>query len=489
MKNLLNVFGTKSSKDEKEELAHINQEMYKKSAELAERNKTLSLLRKIDEIILGSVTNKEEIGQQVTNILVNEGNFEIACLFIYNKQENLVERIGLMIHTPPETKLEDIPAVSSIPLVSTPYILSEVINDRAVKSTTNLSDLLFGPQVTPNYIQSVQQATAVQLSMLYPLVVRNELIGILLVSLPKTENTLSEYQKDLLLRLSEVIGIALYNALLYQKIQEANEKLKALDHLKDEFVSLASHELRTPMTAIKSYLWLFLQYNKTQLGLKESLYIERAYEATDRLINLVNDMLNVSRIESGRMTIAMKPVNMLQLVKEVADELAPTAQKGKVEVSIEPASEQLPNVSADQNKIREVLINLIGNSLKFTDMGGRISIKMSTDKDMFITKVVDTGKGIKAEDMPKLFQKFGIIGSNYLTRQGTTGTQGTGLGLYICKSIIKLHGGEIFAESAGENKGTTFTFSLKINQHGEEMVREIMDEEASKVPPKEEKTS
>ncbi len=242
------------------------------------------------------------------------------------------------------------------------------------------------------------------------------------------------------------------------QLAEANTKLKDLDHLKDEFVSLASHELRTPMTAIKSYLWMFLQYNATELDPKERQYIERAYEATDRLITLVNDMLNVSRIESGRMNILFMPVDLLKLVKEVTEELNPTAIKQNVAFAID-SMENLPPVSGDQNKIREVITNLVGNSLKFTPPGGTITIKMTKDNEMVVVDVIDTGKGIEKDDLAKLFQKFGTVGNNYLTK---TNTQGTGLGLYISKSIVELHGGRIWVKSEGENKGTTFSFTLKI---------------------------
>ncbi len=246
---------------------------------------------------------------------------------------------------------------------------------------------------------------------------------------------------------------------LSDQLVEANSKLQQLDHLKDEFVSLASHELRTPMTAIKSYLWLFLENKDLALNEKQKTYIERAYQATDRLINLVNDMLNVSRIESGRMNITLKPFSMIKLINEVSEELKPTAIKQKVSLSIEIDDPNLPEVTADQNKIREVIINLLGNSLKFTDENGKITIRLHRENEVLVTQIKDTGKGIKAEDLSKLFHKFQTVGSNYLTKRNS---QGTGLGLYLSKSIIELHKGKIWAESEGESKGSIFSFTLPI---------------------------
>jgi len=273
-----------------------------------------------------------------------------------------------------------------------------------------------------------------------------------------TEESLSQFQKDLITRLVEVVGISIDNALLYQKIQEANQRLEQLDKLKDEFVSLASHELRTPMTAIKSYIWLVLQQGATTLTDKQKEYLQNTYVSTERLIKLVNDMLNVSRIEGGRLIINPKPLHIEQLAQETLTEVLPTAKERGLTVTIAQTTQPLPEVMADTDKIKEVLMNLVGNSLKFTPSGGMITISFSENNDMVEVHVADTGTGIKAEDMPKLFQKFGMIEGNYLK---TTAGQGTGLGLYISKSIVELHGGRLTVYSEGQNKGTIFSFSLK----------------------------
>jgi signal transduction histidine kinase len=168
-------------------------------------------------------------------------------------------------------------------------------------------------------------------------------------------------------------------------------------------------------------------------------------------------LLNVSRIEAGRLTINSKPVDLAQLAQEVMTDVLPGVQNQQIDIVLEKPSSPLGTVLADADKTKEVFINLIGNSLKFTPSGGKITISFEQKDDMIITSVTDTGKGIKAEDMPKLFHKFGMIEGNY-TR--TTG-QGTGLGLYISKSIIELQGGKMTVFSEGENKGTTFSFSLR----------------------------
>ncbi|HVF69582.1 MAG TPA: sensor histidine kinase [Xanthomonadales bacterium] len=242
------------------------------------------------------------------------------------------------------------------------------------------------------------------------------------------------------------------------QLEVANEKLKALDKLKDEFVSLASHELRTPMTAIKSYLWMTLQGDAGVLNDTQKLYLTRSYSSVERLIKLVNDMLNISRIESGRITIEAKKVNIYELAQEVVQEISSRASELGVHVIISKDI-QLPDVLADSDKIKEVLINLLGNSLKFTPKDGTITISFMQTEGMVETKVSDTGAGISHEGISKLFQKFNMLPESYSINKSASGS---GLGLYISRSIVELHKGKIWATSEGLGKGSQFSFSLRV---------------------------
>lgn len=443
-----------------EELAHATQEMYKKNFELAERNKTLSLLRKIDEIILSSVTETEEIARQVVNVITEETSFKRTVILLIDKVNNVLVRTAVSqsdATLQAELEVKKVFKGSQIPLTCDDNIIVKCIKERQVKITHNFAETLT-PNFTKEESDKIQETLGIQSTLIYPLIVRNGVIGAITVSIGENEDLMNQYEKDLIDRLADVIGIALDNSLLYQRIQDANEKLKALDILKDEFVSLASHELRTPMTAIKSYLWMVLENNEGELNEKQKLHLQRAYVSTDRLIRLVNDMLNVSRIESGRITLDIKAVNLQALIQDVIGEISPRAQELGIHLAFTPNT-TLTNVMADSDKLKEVLINLIGNSLKFTPKDGSIAITSSISQDgMIVTSVEDTGKGIKPEDIPKLFKKFAVINADYLRKQNA---QGTGLGLYICKSIIELLGGKIDVASQGENLGTTFSFTLK----------------------------
>lgn len=445
------------------DLSYINQEMYKKNLELAERNKTLSLLRKLDEIILSSVTDLRQIAKEVSAMLTDEGEFQAAAIYALSKDKEVIQLLGysfskiLLQRSDVQQKL--LTFKTEYTTSSASSLVTQALSERVVKTTENPFEFIDIKEQNPNISEDLK----INSNLVFPLLIRDHRIGVLIVSHKQSLHMLSEYDWDLLQRLVSMVGIALDNAILYNEVQETNQKLKVLDKLKDEFVSLASHELRTPMTAIKSYLWLFLEDNRQKLSDQQKMYVERAYTSTDRLINLVNDMLNVSRIESGRLIINKAYIDLPSTVAAAVAEVAPVAKEQKKTLTLLPSTQPI-TVYADSDKIKQVLLNLIGNSIKFTPDGGQISVSVSVKEGYAYVNVKDTGRGISQQDIGKLFKKFGIVGSTSVL---THGAQSTGLGLYISKSIVNLHGGKIGAYSDGENKGSLFSFSLPI-AHGNE---------------------
>ncbi len=241
-------------------------------------------------------------------------------------------------------------------------------------------------------------------------------------------------------------------------LAQANDRLKELDHLKDDFVSIASHELRTPMTAIRSYAWMALHRSDVPLSKTLEKYLVRVLMSTERLINLVNDMLNVSRIEANKIEINPEPIDPLLLIKDIVDEVYYSKSQEKT-IQFEVLEKRCPRIFADPEKLRQVFLNLVGNSLKFTPHEGKISFDFFCDGKTVEISVSDTGIGISKDDLGKLFHKFSRLDNSY-TATATSG--GTGLGLFISKSLIELMHGRIKAYSAGINKGSTFVVSLPV---------------------------
>jgi len=243
-----------------------------------------------------------------------------------------------------------------------------------------------------------------------------------------------------------------------KQLEKANIELRALDQLKNDFVSIASHELRSPMTAIRSYAWMALHKSDVPLSDKMSRYLIRVLISTERLINLVNDLLNISRIESGKIEVNPEPIDLIALVKDIIDEVyySKSTEKNFQFVVLE---KPIPKIFADPEKLRQVMLNLVGNSLKFTPIGGKIVFDFSTDGKTMEVSVKDTGIGISKDDLPKLFNKFSRLDNSYAA-VSTSG--GTGLGLYISKNLIELMHGKIWAASEGKGMGATFSFSLPV---------------------------
>lgn len=430
---------------------------------LEERNKALITSREINKIILEEL-DYHVVVQRIVDSIPSHLPFGTGVLAILDENKRTIRRIAAS-HT--KEAQEAIKALHvpfseiEISLNDPENLMAKAVREKKPFTTDDVYDVL-RPVIDREEARNIQSIMSTKTTLIYPIYMEAKVIGVFIASTGKSEKELTNYERDVITSFVDGAGIALQHAILYKKIKEqaealknANERLQELDHLKDEFVSLASHELRTPMTAIKSYIWMLLDKHMVH-DAKGNEYLHHAYEAIDRLINLVNDMLNVSRIESGRLILTKETVSLSSLITDTVAEIKPVADKQNLRIEMTVPND-LPHVLADKNKIKEVIINLLGNALKFTPSGGTISVRAILRENNIRVEVQDTGSGIDKSDLPKLFTKFGMLKKSY---RNNPNSQGTGLGLYICKSIIELHGGTINVASEGENKGTTFSFTL-----------------------------
>lgn len=247
--------------------------------------------------------------------------------------------------------------------------------------------------------------------------------------------------------------------LLAADLQKANDRLRELDKQKSEFVSFATHQLRAPLTAMKGYASLILEGDLGKLSREMKGAITRIYDSANTLANIVDDYLNISRIELGSMKYSFETVDLKELLDHVIGELRPNLEKSKLKFDIVVDREKKYLISVDKDKFKQIIANLVDNAIKYTPVGTvTVSItkrKEGTDpKIMFSVK--DNGIGIAAEVLPKLFAKFTRADNG--SRQNI---HGTGLGLYVAKEIVTAHKGRIWAESPGEGKGSTFFVELE----------------------------
>ena len=236
------------------------------------------------------------------------------------------------------------------------------------------------------------------------------------------------------------------------------QRLKELDKMKSAFVSNVSHELRTPLTAIKASADNMLDRLIGDLNGKQVGYLTRIKSNSDRLARLINDLLDLSTIEAGKIDLRPANLPLVTLVKEAAESLRPMAAEKLINLTVMSAD---PGIIAwaDRDKVVQVLMNLIGNALKFTPTGGKVTIAVTKNSAAWMQiSVTDTGPGIPAEEVNKVFARFYQIG-----QAGTQKTQGTGLGLAISKALVEMHGGKIWVESEA-GKGSIFSFTLPAEQ-------------------------
>ena len=239
-------------------------------------------------------------------------------------------------------------------------------------------------------------------------------------------------------------------------VQDITEQ-KVLERSKDDFLSIASHELRTPLTAIRGNTALIKKYYGASLVDKDMAeMIDDIHDSSVRLISIVNDFLDVSALEQGKIVMHPETFALSEVVDEVVHELKQLCDDKHVSLVSDPGMSSTPTVIADRQRIKQVIYNLVGNAVKFTDKGS-ITISMKVDEHFVYTFVTDTGRGMSSESHSLLFRKFQQAGSSLMTRDTT---KGTGLGLYISKLIVELSGGKIGLVSSEPGKGSTFSFSL-----------------------------
>lgn len=226
-----------------------------------------------------------------------------------------------------------------------------------------------------------------------------------------------------------------------------------LEEMKLDFVSMSVHELRTPLTSVTSYLYIFLRDYAKSMDAKQTSILSRINIATQRLVSLVENLLNVSRIEKGTLTLSLLPLDWIKNIDEEIAEMIDQANDKKITLEfIKPQQSFI--VIADKFRINEVLSNLLANAVAYTSAGGKITVWLERKDNEVITHIQDTGAGIPKDALPHLFTKFFRVSGSL-----EQGSKGTGLGLYIAKSVVQLHKGKIWVNSEF-GKGSTFSFSL-----------------------------
>ena len=232
----------------------------------------------------------------------------------------------------------------------------------------------------------------------------------------------------------------------------AKDRAESADRLKSAFLATMSHELRTPLNSIIGFTGILLQNLVGPLNEEQNKQLKMVQGSAHHLLNLINDVLDISKIEAGQLEIVSKPFDMRQAIQTVVETIAPSAEKRGLEL-ISSIAPQVGIITSDKRRVEQILLNLLNNAVKFTEHG-EVRLECAIEKEWLVTRVIDTGIGIQQKDLDLLFKPFQQVDTGI-----TRNHEGTGLGLSICKRLVEILGGKIWVESQW-GQGSSFTFTL-----------------------------
>ena len=324
----------------------------------------------------------------------------------------------------------------------------------------------------------------------FPLVTSGRCVGVLCI-FTKTDQKPSEHSLQLLETVCGPMALAIDNANLFQQsirhgntleekvaertnelnqaqqrlqqlvdeLHHANLRLQDVDRAKSMFIASMSHELRTPLNSIIGFSSILLKEMPGPLNFEQKKQLKMVMGSARHLLNLINDILDISKIESGELTIARENFSLLEALAQVQESLTPQAEKKGLSLTVK-VSPEIDHIVSDSRRVRQILLNLVGNAVKFTEHGG-VTVECARRDQQLEIRVIDSGIGIREENLENLFLSFRQLDTGLARKY-----EGTGLGLFICKRLVKMLGGQIRVQSRfGE--GSTFSFTLPLNQEGD----------------------
>ena len=307
----------------------------------------------------------------------------------------------------------------------------------------------------PEHIRRAGRAGRFRSNTVVPLVRDGAGIGTIVIAHPQPGHRLNDKQLELLRTFADQAVIAIENTRLFNEIQEKSAQLEVANRHKSEFLANMSHELRTPLNAIIGFSEVLLERMFGELNEKQADYLKDIHESGRHLLSLINDILDLSKIEAGRMELELSSFSLPSAISNAMTLVRERAQRHGVRLAAD-IDARLGEVRADERKVKQILLNLLSNAVKFTPEGGRVDVSARLDTDRVEVAVKDTGAGISAEDQAKLFEEFRQLGGDAARK-----AEGTGLGLALARKFVELHGGAIRVDSA-PGRGSTFSFSLPL---------------------------
>jgi signal transduction histidine kinase len=432
-------------------------ELNKTQESLDKRLSGLDALHKISRMISTTLV-EEEIYKRLNQPLLTDLGFEKYLLLMYDDRQQLLPQVDFGFSTASAKQIGE--AVTKNPALFPDIDKQPLLS--SFKSPKDIKDVACALLDVKHFV-------------ITPILAQSKALGVLMTGNQSESFTVGEGDEEIISILADQVGHAIENARLFEEVYNSRQMLEvkvqqrtkelssALDEvqkiskMKSEFISAVSHELRTPLTSIKGYASLLIAGKLGEIPVKVKERLEKINSHTDNLVQLINNLLDISRIESGHTEMKFLEHDIPSIVQNVVDLLTPQTKEKNINL-LTQFPEGLPNIRMDTDQIERVFINLINNALKFTPENGTITVKAICDQRKITISVSDTGIGIKEENIPKLFTEFYRV-ENEINQT----VKGAGLGLALVKKIILAHGGQIWVTSQ-QNHGTTFFFTFPLKQ-------------------------
>jgi signal transduction histidine kinase len=393
---------------------------------------------------MGTILDVGRLMETLVHGLVRGVPLTHCALMIYDASKS-----AFVLHRE-ENSLGEGAGVSAIP-VESPIV-------RWLNETGRLlvkEEVKLNPEIADYFETAEGELEEIRAALIVPLKIENKLTGILLVGEKLSGEIFDGQELEVLALLANQVAISLENARLYEELTGSNAQLMQASRLKSQFLASMSHELRTPLNSIIGFSKVLLNRLDGELTERQEVYIRSVHNSGTHLLQLINGILDFSRIEAGKLEMRSEELDLHELIDECIESSIPLARGKQLKIEKSVALE-LPRLTADRTKVKQILLNLLSNAIKFTAQG-RVQVGVVAEPEAVRISVADTGIGIRQEDLTRLFEPF-----QQLDNPVARGAGGTGLGLAISKKFVELHGGRIWAESR-ENRGSTFHFTLPLN--------------------------
>ncbi len=403
-----------------------NLKSFNRDANFLVRHQAVSIAESIESIIRENIDNKEQLIEMLSQ--VKQSNEDIREIMI-------LQEVDSEFYVYASDSQKD----------------NEKFHSDLIKLSQSFDESFAGLVYEPSLQRNIWNVSV-------PVDNENNLSIFIKIDVESVSKILQRTAKDsylVLVALVIITVILLLNHFIFYQKSLKTQQLEELDKLKDEFISMAAHELRAPITAVIGYMELIQQKISPEEAEKIKSDFETLNVVTKELNNLINELLDVSRIEQGRIKVNKQPVNINQVIEKIITLVRPTVDKKGLELLFKP--EEIPTISSDPERIRQIIMNLVSNAIKYTPKGN-ITIRTRVKGSGVEIQVKDTGVGIPGDEIKNLFSKF-----HRIKDENTRDATGTGLGLWITKQLVELLGGKIIVESI-YGTGSSFTITFPIDR-------------------------